>query len=192
MRSAVERGTGVRGRGCPYSSRDIARVFGDIYRTEAGSSPWRRPAAPDRVGAVRPAYRVAAIALGLVCLGTACSAGDTAEHPTTVATAAAALVGPAEFAQHVDDSRVVTINVHVPNEGNIAGTDLAIPFDQISRSAKLPKDTSTPLAVYCRSGNMSASAVKDLKAKGYTNIVELEGGYNAWIAAGRTLQPAGT
>jgi phage shock protein E len=164
---------------------------------ESVTAPDLRAPDTDSVEAVKPFYRVVATAvvtLGLAGLGTACSAGDTAQDSTatTVAVAAASLVGPAEFSQRVDDPRVVTINVHVPNEGNIAGTDLAIPFDQISGSAKLPEDRTTPLAVYCRSGNMSASAVKDLKAKGYTSIVELEGGYDAWIATGRTLQPAGT
>lgn len=82
---------------------------------------------------------------------------------------------------------MVTINVHTPDEGSIAGTDLTIPFDQIASSDQLPKDRSTPLAVYCRSGNMSADAVDDLEALGYTDIVELAGGFNAWTAAGRPL-----
>jgi rhodanese-related sulfurtransferase len=34
---------------------------------------------------------------------------------------------------------------------------------------------------------MSAIAVSTLKALGYTNIVELSGGYNAWVQSGRTL-----
>jgi rhodanese-related sulfurtransferase len=32
---------------------------------------------------------------------------------------------------------------------------------------------------------MSAKAVVDLRRLGYTNITELDGGYNAWTAAGR-------
>jgi len=83
---------------------------------------------------------------------------------------------------------VVTINVHVPNVGNIAGTDLAVPFDQISGSRELPADLATPLAVYCRSGNMSAPAVKDLAAMGYTDVVELDGGYDAWVQAGKPFE----
>ena len=97
------------------------------------------------------------------------------------------LVSPAAFEQRVATAGVVTINVHVPNEGSIAGTDLTIPFDQISTSHELPADRGTPLAVYCRSGNMSADAVSDLAALGYTDIVELAGGFNAWTATGRTL-----
>ena len=77
----------------------------------------------------------------------------------------------------------------LPDEGSIAGTDVAIPFDQITESEALPADLDTPLAVYCRSGNMSATAVLDLEALGYTDVVELEGGFVAWSEAGRELEP---
>ncbi|MGK2949645.1 MAG: rhodanese-like domain-containing protein [Acidimicrobiales bacterium] len=83
---------------------------------------------------------------------------------------------------------MVAINVHTPNEGSIAGTDLTIPFDEISTSNELPADRDTPLAVYCRSGNMSEGAVDDLENMGYTSIVELDGGFNAWTEAGRPLE----
>ncbi|MFN0090295.1 MAG: rhodanese-like domain-containing protein [Acidimicrobiales bacterium] len=54
-------------------------------------------------------------------------------------------------------------------------------------SSELPNNRSTPLAVYCRSGNMSADAVDDLEALAYTDIVELDGGFNAWTRADRPL-----
>jgi rhodanese-related sulfurtransferase len=121
-----------------------------------------------------------------------CSCSSGAEPSSAPATdrASATLVGPESFEQRIDEPDVVTINVHTPDEGSIAGTDLAIPFDQIESSDELPADRSTPLAVYCRSGNMSADAVDDLAAMGYTDIVELEGGFDAWVASGRTLAAA--
>jgi rhodanese-related sulfurtransferase len=134
------------------------------------------------------------LAVGGLVLSAACASGNSAAPAppatTTAASTAAApvLVGPDAFARRVEDPKVVTINVHIPNEGNIAGTDLAVPFDQISTSTELPADRATPLAVYCRSGNMSATAVKDLQAKGYTDVVELSGGYDAWLESGRSLE----
>jgi rhodanese-related sulfurtransferase len=121
-----------------------------------------------------------------------CSASENVSPPTasaTVAAPTAGLIGPDAFSLRVEDPRVVTINVHVPDEGAIAGTDLTIPFDQIATSSALPAERDTPLAVYCRSGNMSADAVRDLEALGYTDVVELEGGFNAWTKAGRPLEP---
>jgi rhodanese-related sulfurtransferase len=135
---------------------------------------------------------VVAVVTGLVLL-TSCSSGDSAERPTTsTIPTAVRLVGPEAFARRVDEPRVVTINVHVPDEGSIAGTDESIPFDEISRSSVLPAAPDTPLAVYCRSGNMSADAVRDLEAMGYTDIFELDGGFNAWTEAGWPLLPPGT
>lgn len=101
-----------------------------------------------------------------------------------------ALVAADVFAARIEAPGVVTINVHTPDEGSIAGTDLTIAFDQIAGSSDLPVDRNTPLAVYCRSGNMSADAVDDLETLGYTDIVELDGGFNAWEASGRPLEPA--
>jgi len=129
------------------------------------------------------------LAVSGVLLSGACASGSSAVPATSTSVApASGLVGPDAFARRVEDPKVVTVNVHVPNEGNIAGTDLAVPFDQIAASTTLPTDLATPLAVYCRSGNMSAAAVKDLRAKGYTDIVELSGGYDAWVQSGRTLE----
>jgi rhodanese-related sulfurtransferase len=82
----------------------------------------------------------------------------------------------------------VTINVHVPFEGAIEGTDLFVPFDKIEqRASRLPADRTTPLAIYCRTGNMSAAAAKTLATLGYTDVVELRGGMRAWKASGRSL-----
>jgi len=119
------------------------------------------------------------------------STGTGAADTTAAAEASPRLVGVDEFATAIETSGVVTINVHVPDEGDLPGTDLSVPFDQIDRSEELPTDLDTPLAIYCRSGNMSADAVSDLDSMGYTNIVELDGGFDAWVTSGRTpLEPA--
>ena len=102
---------------------------------------------------------------------------------------ASRLVAPEEFAAAVSRPGVVTINVHVPDEGSIRGTDLWIPFDAVqARRDELPSP-ATPLAVYCRSGRMSAIAVETLARLGYEDVVELEGGMEAWERSGRRLLP---
>lgn len=119
------------------------------------------------------------------------STGSGATDTTVAPVASPQLLSVDKFAVAIEDPRVVTINVHVPDEGALPGTDLTIPFDQIDRSEQLPTDLDTPLAVYCRSGNMSAEAVRDLDSMGYTNVVELDGGFNAWVRSGRALlEPA--
>lgn len=107
---------------------------------------------------------------------------------TSIARAPSQLVDPAAFAAAVTTPGTVTIDVHIPFEGKIAGTELMLPYNEISqRAGELPTNRSTPLAIYCRSGNMSAIAAPVLAALGYTHIVELRGGMDAWQASGRTL-----
>ena len=120
------------------------------------------------------------------------STGATSTSAGRTATAVAPLP-PAQFATVLADDDVLVLNVHVPDEGSIAGTDVAIPFDEVrDRSAELPQDRDAPVAVYCKSGRMSAETVATLRQFGYTDVVELRGGMDAWVADGRELLlPAG-
>lgn len=95
------------------------------------------------------------------------------------------LLDPAGFAVAIVDPNTITINVHVPAADiQLDGTELTMPFDNLDMAA-LPSNRDAPLAVYCRSGSMSAIAVKRLLTLGYTNVFELDGGTEAWAAAGK-------
>ena len=122
--------------------------------------------------------------------GSGASTHSMAEMDMGSATATHRLVDSAAFAAGIAQQAAVVINVHVPYDGEIGGTQLFMPFDAID-AALLPDDRTTPLVVYCRSGNMSAIAVLTLADLGYTNIVELDGGMVAWEASGRSITHAG-
>jgi rhodanese-related sulfurtransferase len=92
---------------------------------------------------------------------------------------------PDEYLAAISSGDVFVVNVHIPYEGEIEGTDAFVPFDDVAAHAsKLPSDKDAPLYIYCMSGRMSAEATSDLQALGYTNIIDLEGGMEAWQADG--------
>lgn len=83
----------------------------------------------------------------------------------------------------------VLINVHIPFAGNIADTDLSIPYDQIEENLfQLPSDKNAKIVLYCRSGYMSQMAAEEFVSLGYTNIWDLKGGMVEWEASGYEIQ----
>ena len=49
------------------------------------------------------------------------------------------------------------------------------------------KDPNSKVVLYCRTGGRSALAALTLKDMGYTNVVDLEGGFKEWVAGGNTF-----
>ena len=85
----------------------------------------------------------------------------------------------------LDKKDFFLVDVHVPNEGRLPQLDARIPFDKITeRLDQLPPDKSAKIVITCRSGQMSTQASTALANLGYTNIYNLEGGFNAWKAKG--------
>lgn len=99
------------------------------------------------------------------------------------------LVEAVAFEQIIQDEETFVLNTHTPYEGEIEGTDLIIEdWQNIALyQDKLPADKDIPIAVYCRSGRMSAEAAKQLVDLGYKNIYDLKGGINAWKESGRKI-----
>ena len=130
-------------------------------------------------------------ALAVVSVALSSCGGGAKASPTTPSRTGSSrdsqLVSPRDFARAAMRPGTVLINVHVPYAGEIAGTHLFLPYDKITvRSAELPSRSST-LAIYCRTGRMSAIAARTLSGMGYRRIVELRGGMRAWRGSGLRL-----
>ena len=124
---------------------------------------------------------ISLVALAVVLLA-ACSGSE--ENSTGGSGATWTQIQPSELNTRLKTEDVFLVNVHVPYEGHIPGTDAFIPYDRIAgRIGALPSDASK-LVIYCRSGTTSAIAAQALVTVGVTSFYELAGGYNAWIAAG--------
>jgi rhodanese-related sulfurtransferase len=99
------------------------------------------------------------------------------------------MLSPAQLNAVMQQQDIVLIDVHTPEQQHIKGTDLVIPYDQISRHlGQLPQDKTTPIYLYCRSGHMANVAARELFDAGYRNLYNLDGGTNAWRQAGLPLQ----
>lgn len=158
-------------------------------RTWAASARWRRARAA--------LFALAAVPM-LVVFATACGGDDSGDgdtnaaagpgQPVQVNSGSFVRVTPAELQTMLQDKDFPLINVHVPYEGEIEGTDQHIPYDQImQRLGDLPSDKNAQIVLYCRSGNMSTQAAGELVHAGYTNVWELGGGMIAWRDAGLPL-----
>jgi rhodanese-related sulfurtransferase len=56
------------------------------------------------------------------------------------------------------------------------------------RAGELDKYKAKPVIVHCDTGNAAARAVGQLKARGFTNVVSLAGGFRAWLQGGLPVE----
>lgn len=98
-------------------------------------------------------------------------------------------VSVAELQAMLENKDFTFVNVHIPFEGDIAGTDLSIAYNEIEQNLqKLPTDKGAKIVLYCRSDRMSNIAAETLVSLGYTDIWNLDGGMVAWEQAGLPLE----
>jgi adenylyltransferase/sulfurtransferase len=85
-------------------------------------------------------------------------------------------------------SNLVILDVREPHEWEISSFEgsLRIPKGQIvSRQAEIPRDRE--VVIQCKTGQRSRDAVIMLQDLGFTNLVNLKGGINAWA---REIDPS--
>lgn len=125
--------------------------------------------------------------IGLIAVGAACNTVP-AVPPIPSSEADYGTITIDEFAAALDQPDMYTvINVHIPYEGEVPNTDDQIPYNDIDALTVALPDQNAPIILYCLSGRMSEEASHALVALGYTNVVDVPGGMNAWTASGRDL-----
>lgn len=95
-----------------------------------------------------------------------------------------------QLADAMSNKDFTLVNVHVPDQGNLPMTDLSIAYNDVDAFVAALPDQDASIVIYCRSGGMSSQMAPALADLGYTNLFELEGGFNAWSAAGYELLPS--
>ncbi|MGB3632766.1 MAG: rhodanese-like domain-containing protein [Rubrobacteraceae bacterium] len=98
-------------------------------------------------------------------------------------------LSPTELQNMKNEKDFPLVNVHIPFAGNIPGTDLSIPYNEIEQNlGQLPADKDANIVLYCQGGPMSFDAAETLVGLGYTNVSDLNGGMEAWQRAGFQLK----
>jgi rhodanese-related sulfurtransferase len=111
---------------------------------------------------------------------TVAAAPETAEYRTLSIDEFADIL-----ANQADD--YIVVNVHIPYEGEVEGTDTHVPYNEIDAlTSALPEKTAA-IILYCRSGRMSEEASRALVDLGYTQVWDVPGGMNAWQLSGREV-----
>jgi molybdopterin/thiamine biosynthesis adenylyltransferase/rhodanese-related sulfurtransferase len=96
--------------------------------------------------------------------------------------------GPADLQRRLAAGEPVTvIDVRDPDEhreGYIErATNVSRGFLEF-RIGSVAPDASTPIVLYCQTGLRSMLSAKALKDLGYTNVVNLQGGFQRWVQSG--------
>ncbi len=64
-----------------------------------------------------------------------------------------------------------------------------LPLSQIeARIGDIEKFKDKPVIVYCATGNRSSTAAAAMRKRGFSNVVNLSGGFAAWQQAGLPVQ----
>lgn len=114
---------------------------------------------------------------------------ETVGEQVSVADGSFTRVSPDELQVMLEGKNFPLVNTHIPFEGDIPGTDLSIPYNEIDQNlGLLPSDKDARIVLYCRTGRMSTEAAGTLLGLGYTNVWELGGGMVAWQEAGLPLE----
>ena len=116
-------------------------------------------------------------------------AADSIGETVTLPAGSYTNITPNELNTMMENKDFLLVNVHIPYEGDIPGTDLSIPYNDIeSHLDLLPEDPDARIVVYCKSDPMSVMAAETLLEMGYTNLYNLSGGFVAWSAEGLPLE----
>jgi rhodanese-related sulfurtransferase len=100
-------------------------------------------------------------------------------------------ISPKQAAAQFSEKKAVIVDVREDGEWqeqHIPGA-IHIPLAQLpARLSELEPYKNSPIITQCRSGGRSAKAAAQLKAAGFSNVYNLDGGIQAWEKAGLTTQ----
>lgn len=90
-------------------------------------------------------------------------------------------ISPSEFQEAISTMDPFVVDVHIPEQTHLPGTDAFIPYNEVAdRLDQFPQEKDADIILYCRTGSMSEEASQALADAGYTNVKNLTGGATAY------------
>lgn len=100
-------------------------------------------------------------------------------------------LSPTQFLQAINSKRYQLLDIRTQEEfaaGHLAGAAQIDYYQTQAFSDYLDKlDKKSKYLIYCRTGHRSGLALKIMQDKGFINVSDMTGGYNAWIANGSPI-----
>ncbi|MGO4290075.1 rhodanese-like domain-containing protein [Chitinophaga sp. RAB17] len=97
----------------------------------------------------------------------------------------------AAFDKDIQQSGIQVFDVRTAGEFNTGHLPNALQADYTKKAEFKDRvqylDKKKPVYIYCLSGGRSSAAAKWMRENGFDQVVELEGGINAWKQAGKPL-----
>ena len=97
-----------------------------------------------------------------------------------------------EFEKKLDSKQIQLLDVRRPEEYQAGHLHGAFQADWLNKQQFEERvqylDKTKPVYVYCLAGSRSAAAANWLAEKGFTSVVNMQGGINAWKKEGKTLE----
>ena len=142
--------------------------------------------------------RVAAVLLAAVLLVVGCG-GDAAteetDAPSAPARATVTTVTPSEIAPRAASGEVLLVDVREDPEwaAGRAPDAIHVPLAQLEAelAALRARAAGRPMAFICRSGRRGAQAAQVAVDAGVADVINVDGGMGAWVAAGLPIVPEG-
>ena len=134
-----------------------------------------------------PSIRFQGVALLLSVIALVAACGNDTSTATGIRVAPVA--DAAEVFENQPDDLVV-LDVRTPDEFNAGHLDGAIMIDFYEadfRAQIAELDRDVPYLLYCRSGNRSGSTADIMADLGFSDVIDIDGGINAWQAAGQPV-----
>jgi len=127
----------------------------------------------------------------LLLIAVAFASGAMLIWPFVRRTAGGPWVSTLQATQMINREDALLLDVREPAEyakGHILGAKNVPLADLERRAAEFDRQKAKPVIVTCDSGSRATRAIGVLKARGFANVFNLNGGYGAWLQAGLPVE----